>query len=167
MTTTIRRGNIIDFLSYATSIDLDKRIRDSQRYIRRIILVSSAPPAPKSATVSPLPASSATESEPEIDFLTKTDTEKRTRRPQKAAVGSETARIYDRTLKDRIAALIAERGPVTSADIGQYLDMNRQRTAVTIIDMQKQKRLFVVGYKKNEYNQTVKVLHTDPHFPYV
>jgi len=56
MTTTIRRGNLIDFLSYATSIDLDKRIRDSQRYIRRISLVSSAPPAPKSATVSPLPA---------------------------------------------------------------------------------------------------------------
>lgn len=56
---------------------------------------------------------------------------------------------------------------MTSADIGQYLDMPRQRTAATIIDMQKQKRLFVVGYKKNEYNQTVKVLHTDPHFPYV
>ena len=61
MTTTIRRGNIIDFLSYATSIDLDKRIRDSQRYIRRIILVSSAPPAPKGDTVSPLPEA------PELD----------------------------------------------------------------------------------------------------
>lgn len=54
MTTTIRRGNIIDFMNYATSIDLDKRIRDSRRYIRRISLASSAPPAPKNDTVSPL-----------------------------------------------------------------------------------------------------------------
>jgi hypothetical protein len=148
---------------------IDERIKNFLRYAKRVRpqFVRSKVTVPKNATVSPLPASSATESEPEIDFLTKTDTEKRTRRPQKAAVGSETARIYDRTLKDRIAALIAERGPVTSADIGQSLDMPRQRTAATIIDMQKQKRLFVVGYKKNEYNQTVKVLHTDPHFPYV
>ena len=124
---------------------IDERIKNFLRYAQR---VRPKVTVPKGDTVSPLPASPV-QSEPE------------------AAVSSETARIYDRTLKDRIAALIVERGPVTSADIGQYLDMPRQRTAATIIDMQKQKRLFVVGYKKNEYNQTVKVLHTDPHFPYV
>ena len=119
--------------------------------------------APKGDTVSPLPEA------PELDmsFLPKTESQKRTRKPRENSDDSAPVRDYDHTIKARIAALIAERGPVTSADIGQYLDMNRQRAAVTIIDMQKQKRLFVVGYKKNEYNQTVKVLHTDPHFPYV
>ena len=118
---------------------------------------------PKSDTVSPLPEA------PELDmsFLPKTESQKRTRKPRENSDDSAPVRDYDHTIKARIAALIAERGPVTSADIGQYLDMNRQRAAVTIIDMQKQKRLFVVGYKKNKYNQTVKVLHTDPHFPYV
>ena len=153
-------------LSDALKEDVDAALTGFRAYLAMMRpKLSRVRPAPKNDTVSPLPASPVTESEPEVDFLSETDTQKRTRRGKTGE--SETAPLYDRTLKDRIAALIAERGPVTSADIGQYLDMNRQRAAVTIIDMQKQKRLFVVGYKKNEYNQTVKVLHTDPHFPYV
>ena len=153
-------------LSDVLKEDVDAALTGFRAYLAMMRpKLSRVRPAPKNDTVSPLPASPVTESEPEVDFLSETDTQKRTRRGKTGE--SETARSYDHTIKARIAALIAERGPVTSADIGQYLDMHRQRTAVTIIDMQKQKRLFVVGYKKNEYNQTVKVLHTDPHFPYV
>lgn len=137
---------------------IDERIKNFLRYVKR---VRPQVAAPKSDTVSPL--------EPELDmsFLPKTESQKRTRKPKAPSNDSAPARVYDRTIKNRIAALIAERGPVTSADIGRHLNMNRHRVAATIIDMQKQKRLFVVGYKKNEYNQTVKVLHTDPRFPYV
>lgn len=158
---TVRPYHRLDTLD---RLIIDERIRNFLRYARR---ARPKVAAPKSDTVSPLPAAPVTESEPEINFLTQTDTQKRTRKPRENSDDSTPVRKHDHTIKARIAALIAERGPVTSADIGLSLDLPRQRTAATIIDMQKQKRLFIVGYKKNEYNQTVKVLHTDPHFPYV
>ena len=151
-------------LSDVLKEDVDAALAGFRAYLAMIRPKGTcAKVAPKGDTVSPLPEA------PELDmsFLPKTESQKRTRKPRENSDDSAPVRDYDHTIKARIAALIAERGPVTSADIGQYLDMNRQRAAVTIIDMQKQKRLFVVGYKKNEYNQTVKVLHTDPHFPYV
>lgn len=107
--------------------------------------------------------------EPEIDFLLETQSQKRTRKPRKPqdkAVGSPAAPFYDRTLKDRIVSFVTRQGPVTSADIGKHFDMHRQRTSVVIAEMQKQKRLFVVGYTKNPRGQLVKVLHTDSGFVY-
>lgn len=114
---------------------------------------------PKSDTVSPLPEST----ELDMSFIPKTDTQKRTHQPRE----KPKRQAPDHTLANRIGAFIAEHGPVTSADISQRFNLNRQRVSAIIASMQRQKRLFVVGHKRNEYNQTVKVLHTDASFVYV
>lgn len=103
--------------------------------------------------------------EAETDFIPPTQTQKRTRKP-KEKVSSAGTRVLDFTIKDRIATLINERGPLTSADIGQHFGLDRKRVSSILVDMQKQKRVFVVGHKKNEYKQLVKVLHTDQNFIY-
>ena len=115
MTTAIRRGNLIDFLSYATSIDLDKRIRDSQRHIKRLNLASSAPPAPKNVTVSPLPASPVG-SELEVDFLPKTDTQRRTRR-----IVQPRATPRRGVLPGEILAYLRKHGQATNRELAQGL----------------------------------------------
>lgn len=103
--------------------------------------------------------------EHEMDFIPQTQTQKRTRKP-KENTSSTGTRVLDFTIKDRIAAFVTEHGPLTSADIGQHFELNIKRTSSILVDMQKQKRIFVVGHKKNEYKQLVKVLHTDQNFIY-
>ena len=181
-----------DFRRYAVRISPSVRIRSSQNYIRSLLanktikdtdIVSSTPPAPPTcvrrgneaiAIAQPEPPNVTPE--PEIDFLPQTDTQKRTRNPKvekRTALtrgesgDSAAAPFYDRTLKDRIVTFVKEQGPATSADIGQHFGMERRRTSVLLADLKNKKRLFVVGYKKNEWNQVVGVLHTDLAFAYV
>lgn len=106
---------------------------------------------------------------PELDmsFITETQTQKRTRKPEPRPATKEKAPLYDRTVKSNVVAFIAEHGPVTSAAIGQHFGMHLRRTSVVLADLQKKQRIFIVGYTKNEYNQIVKLLHTDPNFVYV
>lgn len=180
-----------DFRRYAVRISPSVRIRSSQNYIRSLLanktikdtdIVRSAPSSPpvcvqqgNEAIAIAEPEPPTVTPEPEIDFLPQTDTQKRTRNPKvekRTALtrgesgDSAAAPFYDRTLKDRIVAFVAEQGPVTSADIGQHFGMERRRTSVLLADLKNKKRLFVVGYKKNEWNQVVSVLHTDPNFVY-
>ena len=160
-----------DFRRYAVRISPSVRIRRAHSYIERLLasktikdtdIVRSTPSAPSTCVRKGNEAVAV--AEPEIDFIPQTDTQKRTHVPQPK--GSEAAPFYDRTLKDRIVAFVAELGPVTSAAIGKHFEMEKRRTSVLLADLKNKKRLFVVGYKKNDWNQVVSVLHTDPNFVY-
>lgn len=135
--------------------------------------IKKAQPAPAVAILEANKAQAEPESltvempEPETDFIAQTETQKRTRKPEPCAATKEKAPLYDRTVKDSVVAFITEKGPVTSAAIGQHFGMAIRRTSVILAELQKKQRIFIVGYTKNEYNQIVKVLHTDPNFVYI
>ncbi len=92
---------------------LDERIKNFLRYAKR---VRTKVAAPKSATVSPLPAFPVAESEPELDFLPKTDTQRRTRR-----IVQPRATPRRGVLPGEILAYLRKHGQATNRELAQGL----------------------------------------------
>lgn len=76
--------------------------------------------APKNDTVSPLPAFPVAESEPELDFLPKTDTQRRTRR-----IVQPRATPRRGVLPGEILAYLRKHGQATNRELAQGLGRKR------------------------------------------
>lgn len=92
---------------------IDERIKNFLRYAKRVRPQATPP---KSDTVSPLPAFPVAESEPELDFLPKTDTQRRTRR-----IVQPRATPRRGVLPGEILAYLRKHGQATNRELAQGL----------------------------------------------
>lgn len=135
-----------NFKRYAMSIDIRKRIRDSQRYLRSLGLIPSPPPS-----VAPPPPPVATEPEPEIDFAPRTNTQKLTRHHRENTLPFQRVR----------AAICAAGRALTGAEIAAATGYSRKRTSQVTSRMKTVGCLFVVGFTTGANDWTA-LYHTDP-----
>lgn len=104
-------------LSDVLKEDVDAALTGFRAYLAMMRpKVSSVRPAPKNVTVSPLPASPVAESEPELDFLPKTDTQRRTRR-----IVQPRATPRRGVLPGEILAYLRKHGQATNRELAQGL----------------------------------------------